>query len=189
MGVGGGGLPREPWPNSLRLLMQLFSYGLPHHVPPAVHQTLLMAGSLQHNICRQPSKCTCLLWGFLSFVFPFFFVPVIQTCCCEILLSFPCDKCDHYEPERIKAPICTVLKYVRCEWIWGFHHPTVALLWQLMQPECFCCKNDFFFKAAFRSFEKQLKMSNTIAFPCGLTIPIDFLMMLNAQWKNRTSVI
>lgn len=58
-----------------------------------------------------------------------------------------------------------------------------------MQPERFGCEKDLLFKAAFRSFEKQLKMSKTIARPRGLTIPIDFLMKLNAQWQNTTSVI
>lgn len=51
----------------------------------------------------------------------------MQTCCCEILLNFLCDKIGHYVPERIKKtnkPICAALKNVKCEWIWGLDYPT-----------------------------------------------------------------
>lgn len=78
-------------PNSLRsLVMQLFLYRLPHRVPPAVHQMWLMAGSLQHNICWQPSKCipAFVFLGFYLQVFCFFLCCREQTHCYEILWCF-----------------------------------------------------------------------------------------------------
>lgn len=82
-------------PNSLRSsVMQLFLCSLPHHVPPAVHQTWLMVGRLQHNICsRQPSKCTSLL----LVVSLYLYFSLCQRCRHVALYSFLffCDKFAH----------------------------------------------------------------------------------------------
>lgn len=104
-------------PNSLRsLVMQLFLHGLPQHVPPAVHQTWLMAGSLQHNICRQPSKC---IPAFVFLGFYLQFSSFLQPRCYEIfLVGFLWQMWSRQKGLKQK-------KKVKCEWSCDVDYSTV----------------------------------------------------------------